>query len=154
MKHRNICIALVVLTLAFFAGCDSERVDEFATFAAAGSQYVQNFHQVVAQAGTTMIAVDSAVYISARDPDVVKADPQTYQKELKQSDLELKQYLAALQLIDDHATLLGSYFDPIAQLASDKNATNMTAATNSLLDSINKLNPEIENATLKLGKVA
>jgi hypothetical protein len=59
----------LLVSLIFFAtlvGCDTERLSQFSSFAAAGSQYVQNFHQLTAQAGSAMIASDSATLIVAR----------------------------------------------------------------------------------------
>jgi hypothetical protein len=61
--HRGPVFAAL---LAFALGaCDTERLDQYSAFATAGSAYVATFHQVTAQAGSAMIAVDSVVMITA-----------------------------------------------------------------------------------------
>lgn len=66
-KSRNVIAAVILLALTLVYGCDSHRLDQFADFASAGSQYVQNFHQITAQAGSAMIAIDSATLMVIRN---------------------------------------------------------------------------------------
>jgi hypothetical protein len=100
-----------------------------------------------------MIAVDSVVMIAAH-ADVasdLKANPAKYSAIVVQHDQLLQQHLALLQLIDAHATLLGSYFNAIAKITDAKNAANTTSAATDLLKSIDSLNPNVAKATF-LGK--
>jgi hypothetical protein len=112
--------------------------------------YVSNFHQVTTQAGSAMIAVDSVVLITARRDvgDDVQKDPTHYAQAVTLEDNLLQQHLAALQLIDKHATLLGSYFDALAKLSDNKSATATTSAADDLYKSIETLNPTLGKATL------
>jgi hypothetical protein len=141
MKRKFIAAASIGV-LAFVCGCDSGRLDQFASFASAGSQYVQVLHRVIDGAGSAMIASDSATLIIARrqagtgDPNAVRQD-----------DKLLERYLANLQKIDAHATLLGVYFGAIANLTNGKAASDTATAATGLLDSINSFNPEIEKVT-------
>lgn len=151
-------VALGVIALLFqigVVGCDSSRLNQFSTFASAGSVYIQSFHTLVQQAGSAMITSDSATMFEARqrlvtDPKgaTVTWDPQKdkHEQEIANDDQALQQYLANLQLIDRHATLLGSYFNAIAQLTNGKQATTTVAAADNLVDSINKLDPAVEQA--------
>ena len=151
MKRRNVAAASILLALVFSPGCDSGRLSQFSIFATAGSLYVQNLHKVIEQAGSAMIASDSAVLVTAgkiAGKDVVSSHKDQYTKDIQTDDAELQEYLATLQIIDAHATLLGSYFDALAKLANSKADTKTTAAGN-LLDSIAISNPKVENATLK-----
>jgi hypothetical protein len=139
---RTERIASIVLAVAFLlSGCDSNRLDQFASFAAAGSQYVQAFHKVTEKAGSAMIAVDSAALIVARNQAGV-GDAKT----VEQNDRALETYLANLRMIDSHANLLGAYFDAITRLANGKAADDTSAAAAALLDSIDSFNPQIEKA--------
>ena len=142
---------LVVLALfATLSGCDSERLTQFSSFAAAGSQYVQNFHLLTAHAGSTMIASDSAVLIVARTQAGAALATQIpeYTSNLQKEDQEVEDYLLTLQKLDAHATLLGSYFAAITQLTNGSANTNAATTANTLLDSINAFNPQIEKATV------
>jgi hypothetical protein len=151
MKRRHVVAISLLLALAFSSGCDSERLSQFSIFATAGSLYVQNLHKVIEQAGSAMIASDSAVLVAAgkiAGKDVVSSHKDQYTNNIQTNDAELQQYLATLQIIDAHATLLGSYFDALAKLTNSK-ADAKTSSAGSLLDSIATANPKVENATLK-----
>ena len=142
MKARKTAITFLAAVVAVSSGCESVRLDQFASFASAGSQYAQALHKVIDEAGSVMIASDSATLIIARKQAGV-GDPNA----VKQDDKLLETYLDNLQKIDSHATLLGSYFDAIAKLTNGKPAGDTATAATGLLDSINSFNPEIEKAT-------
>ena len=134
-------------------GCDEQRLSQYSTFATAGQVYVANFHQVTAQAGSAMIAVDS-VLMSTAHKDVVsdlKKNPAKYSAQVEQHDELLQKYLGTLQLIDAHATALGAYFDAIAKLTDNKTATNTASAATDLLNAVDSLNTHLAKATI-LGK--
>jgi hypothetical protein len=141
---------LLVIAVLFSAlsGCDSERLTQFSSFATAGSQYVQNFHQLTAQAGSAMIASDSAVLIVARTlagPALEDHKPE-FTSNVQKDDQAIEDYLLTLQQLDAHATLLGSYFAAITQLTNGSATTKVVTSADSLLDSINAFNPQIEKA--------
>jgi hypothetical protein len=139
MKFRNIASILIALALTFSNGCDSERLDQFVSFATAGSQYAQALHKVIADAGSAMIASDSATLLVIRK-QAGGGDPNA----VTQNDRLLETYLDNLQKIDTHASLLGSYFSAISNLTNGKAASNTATAATGLLDSINNFNPQIE----------
>jgi hypothetical protein len=153
MKIRRILVAIVLVFLTTFSGCDTQRLDQFSAFATAGSQYVAAFHQLTNQAGSAMIAIDSVVLITAHK--LVSSDlqnnPTKYESEVVSHDQQLQTYLANLQLIDQHASLLGSYFSAISNLTNGKAASGTTAAATDLLRSIETLNPNVAKTTF-LGK--
>jgi len=144
----NVCTLL--LSSLLFAGCASQRLNQYSTFATAGSLYVANFHQVTNQAGSAMIAIDSVVLITARHDigDDLQKNPEKYRQYITHEDSLLQDHLTTLQLIDKHATLLGSYFDALSKLADNKVAASTTSAADDLLKSIDTLNPAVGKATL------
>jgi hypothetical protein len=156
VKTENItCLAKIgIFTCALvLCGCDEQRLNQYSTFATAGQVYVANFHQVTAQAGSAMIAVDS-VLMSTAHKDVIsdlKKNPAKYSAQVEQHDELLQKYLSTLQLIDAHATALGAYFDAIAKLTDNKTATNTASAATDLLNAVDSLNSHLAKATI-LGK--
>ena len=150
MRRRNITSAFALLAFTLLSGCDSQRLSQFSAFATAGSLYVTTFHQVITQAGSAMIAADSATLITARiDADGnVQANPAKYRQDVVADDQLLQANLATLQLIDEHATLLGSYFNAISNLTNGKAATGVSTAATDLLNSISDFNPKIANAQI------
>ena len=131
-------------------GCDQERLDQYSTFATAGSLYVASFHQLTTQAGSAMIAVDSVVFIQEHSnvaSDLAK-HPKVYSDKLTQHDKLLLQHLAVLKLLDAHATLLGSYFNAIAKLTDGKTATATSAGATDLLKAIDGMDNDISKCTL------
>jgi hypothetical protein len=141
-NFKGITALLIVVVLVVAGGCDAERLDQFSSFAAAGSQYVEALHKVIADAGSAMIASDSATLLIARQ-QAAAGDPEA----VRQNDKLLAAYLENLQKIDGHATLLGSYFAAISNLTNSKTATDTSASAAALLDSIDKINPQIEKIT-------
>jgi len=144
---RSRKLAITLLACLSLPGCDSSRLRQFNTFAAAGSQYVVALHSLTAQAGSAMIAVDSATLSTARNmagASAVSADSATYTRQLVTGDILLQQYLANLQRIDQHASLLASYFETVTTLTDGKASAASVIPADALLDSINTLNPEVE----------
>jgi hypothetical protein len=153
VRLQQLISRAIILCLVFCIGCDTERLDQFSKFSTAGTQYVLAFHSLTNQAGSAMIAVDSATLVIAHKdvlPDLTK-DPNKYATYILDHDSQLQIYLANLKLLDEHATKLGSYFDAISNLTNGKAASGTTAAATDLLNSIDQLNPKVGSATF-LGK--
>jgi hypothetical protein len=153
VRRPNIAVTSVLLALTFFSGCDTQRLSQFSAFALAGSQYVVAFHQLTAQAGSAMIGIDSVVLIAAHRQVIsdLKNNPSKYESEVVSHDQQLQAYLSNLQLLDEHATQLGSYFDAISKLTDGKAASGTSAAATDLLNSIESLSPNVAKAKF-LGK--
>ena len=151
-RHKTLRCKIFLLVLGALAlcGCDQERLDQYSAFATAGSLYVASFHQLTAQAGSAMIAVDSVVFIQAHRnvASDLQKHPEEYSSRLIQHDKLLEQHLAVLRLLDAHATLLGSYFSAIAKLTDSKTATATGAGATDLLDSIDSMDKDLSKATL------
>ena len=147
-RARVTCISsLLVLALS---GCATERLDQYSAFATAGSSYVANFHQVVQQAGTAMIAVDSITMIAAHRnvASDLQKNPAKYSAEVQLHDHLLQEHLAVLRQIDAHATHLASYFDAIANLAGSQSATSTGAAATEDAQVDRAGNPSLSKARL------
>src|ERR1700685_3110971 len=102
MRHSRFLIGLTLI--ATLCSCDSERLSQFSSFAAAGSQYIQNFHQLTDQAGSAMIASDSATLIVARTQagTAIASHVPEFTSDVQKDDQALEQYLSTLQKLDAH----------------------------------------------------
>jgi hypothetical protein len=147
---RIVKSAFLLSAILTLFSCDSNRLTQFASFAAAGSQYVQYFHQLTAQAASAMIASDSSVLIIARSQigNAIAEHVPEYTANVQKEDKQLEEYLANLQKLDAHATLIGTYFAAVTALTNGKANSQAASAADAFLDSINTLNPQIEKATV------
>src|SRR5437588_281438 len=147
---RSLAAGLLGVSALLLCACATQRLDQYSAFATAGTTYVANFHQVTAQAGSAMIAVDSVVMATVHRNvgSDVERNPDKYSTELVKHDQLLQTHLAVLQLIDTHATLLGSYFNAITKLTDSKTATATSAAATDLLKSIEGFDASLAKATL------
>ncbi|HEX2919107.1 MAG TPA: hypothetical protein VHN81_11325 [Edaphobacter sp.] len=147
MKLRRTYLVLALLFCAVMPGCDTDRLAQFGTFAAAGSAYVTAFHSFTQQAGVAFIGADSATLITARQmagASGVSANAAAFRQKVSTADTQMKTYLDNLQKLDRHADLLGSYFSAITALTDGKGSSSTVTAVKGLVDSINQFNPEIE----------
>lgn len=148
MTARLLRITIIPLALSLLTGCDTLRLQAFATFAGLGSAYITAFHGLTRQAGSAQIATDSAVAIRARDAAGsanVAADAAAYRTQIKAADQDLTRYLANLQLLDAHATMLGNYFNAITAITDGKAADAISASADSMATSIGAFNPRIKD---------
>lgn len=147
MKPKRLNHATLAATILLTA-CDSQRLNEFSNFAAAGTTYISALHFVVEQAGSAMVAADSAALATARaqaGTDFAK-HTEEYGKDVHLNDQLIANYLGELNLVDAHASLLGAYFDKVSQLSEGKAAGSIATSAAGLVDSIAAFNPKIETA--------
>lgn len=142
-------LAMVLIASMALSGCDTTRLSQFGSFAAAGTAYVTTFQTFTADAGSAFISADSATLIVARNQagNQISTNAAFYEKNIAADDVTLQQYLANLQKLNAHAALLGAYFAAITQLTNGKASAATVTDLDSLVDSINTFNPEIEKAS-------
>lgn len=146
MQQRRRAVMLLLVTLLALAGCDRARVQQWASFASAGTAYVALFHAFAEDAGKQAIAADSAALVTARDlaGDQVAAHRSEFAGDLQRSDTQMRVYLANLQRLQTQASLLGRYFAAITRLADSSNTTGVLAGMDAVVDALNTVNPEVE----------
>ena len=148
-RTLSVLLAATVL-VASVTGCDSDRLQNFATFAGLGTAYVSAFHGLTKAAGDAYVANSNATMIEARtmSGDPVAAAP-TLLPLVKKNAVYTRDYLITLEKLDAQADLLGDYFAAVAQLSGTKNADAISASTESLVDALKGVAPQIED--LKIG---
>lgn len=150
MNRRTLLTRVTLVATLYLVGCDTDRLAQLGAFAAAGTAYVTTFQTFTATAGSAFIASDSATFVKARsnqDDAHLTQNAKILRASIAQDDATLKAYLANLQKLNAHAQLLGAYFAAITQLTDGKASAATVTSMNSLVDSIDKYNPEIEKAS-------
>ena len=145
MRTKSFFLVCLVSATLSFAGCDSQRLQQFSTLATAGSAYAATFPVFADELGSAQIAIDSATEVRHRPES---QDPAKARQLVAQADTDMKAYLATLERLKAHAALLGAYFDTMAQLSSGKNSDQIAASADGLLTSLGALNASVKNASL------
>jgi hypothetical protein len=150
MYQRNLLIKLADLGLGLalgaaglISGC-AARLNQFNTFAQAGTTYVAASQSVIQAAGTAAVNTDSALLIKLR-PDL---DESQRKKRVTESDTLLKQRLQVLELIGAHGKLLQAYFEALAALSDPKATDSVGSAAQGVYDSLAKMSPTLKNAKM------
>jgi len=136
---------LVLCGVLLLSGCDSERLKEFSSLAAAGSAYAAVSPSFAAQLGSAQITINNDQAVIAHANPI---DPATAKHNIRQQDADLKAYLSTLDRLNAQAALLGAYFDAMAQLANSKNTDQIVTSANGLIAQINKVNDSVAQSKL------
>lgn len=150
MSQRNLLIrasglglGMLLVAAGLIGGC-AARLNQFNTFAQAGSMYVTASQSVIQASGTAAVNADSALLIKVR-PDL---DPTQRRKRISDSNNLLKQRLQVLDLISAHGKLLRAYFDALAALADPKAPNSVGSSAKGVYDSLAKMSPTLKNAKM------
>ncbi len=147
-RPRVLALLVLPVLLLTSVACEQERLDQFSTFATAGSQYVQAFHKLIAAAGSAAIAANSAVLSEARI-DAARGQKMIPASEVVSADQDLALTLKNLGIIDQHASALGSYFDAITKLTDNKLNTSMETSATGLVSSIGDLSTTVKGLSIE-----
>src|SRR6516165_1281256 len=112
------------------SGCDSERLKEFSSLAAAGSAYTDAFPAFSNQLESAVIKINNDQAVRAH---ALASDPETAKKFLLQQDADLKAYLRTLHRINAQVQILGAYFNAMADLASAKPSEQIVTSAKSAM---------------------
>jgi hypothetical protein len=137
MRHRNIASALTLLTFLLLSGCDSERLQQFSSLAAAGSAYSAAFPAFSAQLGSAYITInnDQAIITHA-----IPVDAETAKAQILRQDADLKAYLTTLDKLNAQATILGAYFNAMGQLAGSNPSDQIVSSADGLVQQLSAAN--------------
>jgi hypothetical protein len=110
---------------------------------------VTTFHTFTADAGSAYISADSAPLIVARTEAGagIMSNAGVFRKSVADEDIALKDYLANLKKLDEHAAL-GAYFAAITQLTNGKASSSTVTLIDGLVDSMG-LCENMQNAPRK-----
>ncbi len=130
---QRLRMLLPALLLAALTGCATAKVPQFDAFANAGTAYTQAVTGLITEVGDSAINANSVKLIG--DQRLLTPDPLPIPS-IRQQDQEMRDYLAQLNRLQAQTTLLGNYFQALADLATSSApqsfATEVTNVANTL----------------------
>ena len=140
----RLCIPFV-FTLVI-SGCSAGRTIESAgRFATAGIAYTDSIPAVIDESFELAVMANSLTLSQTRENRPGKLERANL---LAQHDEELEVRLALLRDLKRHAKLLRSYFIALRSITQTDAAAGITEATQSLVDRMTELRPEIAEASV------
>lgn len=141
---RHIALAPALILSISGIGCATARLTQFNTFAQAGITYVTATQAVIQAAGAASVDEDTALLVRARASE----NPERRKARLTTSNALLRERLQVLSLINEHGTLLQSYFEALAALSDPKAADSVGAAAQSIYNSLSAVSTNLKNAKI------
>jgi hypothetical protein len=139
---------LYLITLAAVCGCiqgcATARVNQFRSFAQAGTAYTKASRQLTSAAGQAAIDADSIVLVNVRQDTASGARGNA----LLDHDALVRERLIYLARLDRHASMLQSYFEIIAAMADSQAPDQLSAAARGVVDQLGSLRTAISTARI------
>ena len=140
---KNAVRLSVFCGFLLLTGCDSERIEQFSSLAAAGSAYAATFPVLSEQLGNAQITITNdqavAAHMAGIDTDTAKA-------KISQQDTDLKIFLSTIDKLNAQTAVLGAYFAAMAQLANSKNSDQIVTSANGLYTQLKSVNAAVGNS--------
>lgn len=130
-------LALPVLLLAGLTGCATARIPEFQAFADAGTAYTQAVNGLITQVGNTAVDANSVKLLQSRELAPVSLP------DFRQQDQDMRDYLGELTRIQAQTTLLGDYFQALADLATSNAPQSFATEVQSLATTLDGVTKEV-----------
>jgi hypothetical protein len=140
MKKRVVFILIMLV----ICSCATQRISQFASLAAAGKSYSEAMSALTEETGKIAIDADNEHLLLYRD----KYTEEDRKRIILERDSALRSLLDILGGIRVHTALLGRYFESLDQLAGSKYPSTLTGQIASLVESLEKIHPVLENATI------
>jgi hypothetical protein len=135
-------LALPALLLAGLSGCASAKIPEFQAFADAGTAYTQAVSGLLTQVGNTAVNANSVQLLDSREIAAVAL------ADFQQQDQDMRNYLAELNRIDAQTTLLGDYFQALADLANSNAPESFSTEVESVATSLEGVTEAVRGTTI------
>ena len=138
-------VGAFMLTVFFLSACDSAKLKQFSSLAAAGSAYTATFPAFSNQLGAAMITINNDQAVRAHANPI---DLQTAKSYLLQQNADLKAYLKTLDRLNAQVQVLGAYFDAMGALANSKASDPIVDSANALVDQLKGVNDALGKSKL------
>jgi hypothetical protein len=139
---RSFGLILPALLLAGLSGCASARIPEFQAFADAGTAYTQAVSGLLTQVGNTAVNANSVQLLDSRALAAVAL------ADFQQQDQDMRNYLAELNRIDAQTTLLGDYFQALADLANSNAPQSFSTEVESVATTLEGVTEAVRGTTI------
>lgn len=135
-------LILPVLLLATLSGCATARIPDFQAFATAGTAYTQAVTGLISEVGNTAVDANSVKLLQSRSLASVSLP------DFQQQDQEMRKYLDELTRIQTQVTLLGDYFNALADLAGSSAPQSFSTEVQSLATTLIGVTNEVRGTTI------
>lgn len=135
-------LVLPALLLAGLTGCATARVPDFQSFATAGTTYTQAVTGLITEVGNTAVDANSVKLVQSRSLAPVSL------ADFQQQDKDMRNYLGELARIQAQVTLLGNYFQALANLATSNAPQNFGTGVQSLATTLEGVTQEVRGTTI------
>lgn len=135
-------LMLPVLLLAALTGCATARVPEFQAFASAGTAYTQTVTGIITQVGNTAVDANSTKLLQSRELAPVALP------DFQQQDQDMRKYLDELNRIQVQTTLLGDYFQALADLATSNAPQSFATEVQSLATTLGGVTQQVRGTSI------
>lgn len=142
MKRAAIRLLLPSLLLAALTGCATARIPEYQAFANAGTAYTQAVDGLITQVGKSAIDANSVKLLEDRKLATVPL------AEYRRQDQEMRDYLAQLNRIQVQTTLLGDYFQALADLATSSAPQSFATEVQNVATTLGSVTQEVRGTDL------
>ena len=140
---KNLCSALLAITLVTLSACGSAPPTQFAEFAKLGTALTDSTPPLLDAAFAEAVSADSIVLSQAR---TTLASPEERLDMLETSSTLLRDRLAIYADLTRHSRLLRSYFVTLGLLADTSGDSAIGNGAKGIVDQLSALHPKLENA--------
>ncbi len=135
-------LILPALLLAGLTGCATARIPDYQAFATAGNTYTQAVTGLITEVGNTAVNANSVKLVQNRSLATVSLP------EFQQQDQDMRNYLGELTRIQTQVTLLGNYFQALANLATSNAPQNFDTSVQSLATTLVGVTQDVRGTTI------
>ena len=139
---RAVRLLLPVLLLAALTGCATAKVPQFQAFASAGTTYTQAVTGLITQVGNSAVDANSVKLLQSRALAPVALS------DIQKQDQDMRDYLAQLDRIQLQTTLLGDYFQALADLATSSAPQSFATEVQSVATTLGSVTEEVRGTTI------
>ena len=137
MTRAAARLLLPVLLLAALTGCATAKIPEFEAFADAGTAYTQAVTGLITEVGSAAVDANSVKLLENRSLAQVPLSA------FEQQDQEMRDYLTELSHIQVQTTLLGNYFQALADLATSSAPESFATEVESVATTLTGVTQEV-----------
>jgi hypothetical protein len=146
-SQLKICMLIGIVACSLLVGCASGRINQFKSFAEAGTAYSDAVVALTEQSGKIAIDADSLILMKGR----TRLSPEARGKKIITHNNLLKERMEILGKLRRHAQLLRSYFVSLAALANSDAPSGIGTSIEEAVKALGGLSKEIKQA--KVGEV-
>jgi len=135
-------LLLPALLLAVLTGCATTKISDFEAFASAGTSYTEAVTGLITEVGEGAVDANSVKLLQNRALASVSLS------DFQQQDKDMRDYLAELKEIQVQTTLLGNYFEALADLATSSAPASFATEVQSVATTLVGVTEEVRGTSI------